>query len=163
YLREVARSAREVADHIYAGAAAAFEIAYRIQRGAEPLPEIVHDARVYRQQCLEVGDAGAARLLACEIDRLRLLTHEIESLTAEDPDSQITLIQTREEANAVHQFFFLSVLVDVTYSTGEESTALDLAIATRQLEASMPPLQITVEHQFYQNLAAAAVCRQRPA
>jgi predicted ATPase len=162
HLRAAARTGREVADHIHAGNAAVFEIAYRVFRGAEPLSVICRDARAYRRECLEVGDPGAARLLGAQIDRLRVLMHELESLTVEEPDPDLTLVATREEANTVHQFFFLSVLVDVTYSTDEEATALDLAITTRQLEPSMPRLLVVVEHRFYHSLAAAAMCRRRP-
>jgi predicted ATPase/signal transduction histidine kinase len=162
YLRDAARAGREIADHIHAGNAAALEITMRVFQGAEPLSEICRDAQQYRQQCREVGDTGSARLITWQIDRLRVLTGELASLTAEDPDSQVTLHATREEANTAHQFNFLNVLVDITYATDDPSTALELATATRLLEPQVPRMLVVVEHQFHHCLAAAAMCRRRP-
>jgi histidine kinase len=163
YLHEAARAGREVGDLIHAGNAAAFETSFRIYRGAESLADICHDARIYRQQCIEAGDTACARLQTWQIDRMRVLMGELEHLTAEEPDSQRSLIATQEEANLSHQFFVLAALVDTTYSTGDEPTALDLAIATQSLEDQVATTLIVAEHQFYHCLAAAAVCRRRPA
>jgi predicted ATPase/signal transduction histidine kinase/tRNA A-37 threonylcarbamoyl transferase component Bud32 len=162
YLRDAARCGREVGDHIHAGSSAAFEIAYRVFHGSEPMAEICRDAKAYRQQAREVGEVASARLITYEIDRLRVLMGELASLSAEDPDSQITLMATREEANTAHQFSLLNALVDVTYSTGDEATALDLATATRLLEGNVVRMLVVVEHQFFHCLAAVAVCRRSP-
>jgi predicted ATPase/signal transduction histidine kinase len=163
YLRDAARSGREVGDPIYAGSAATFEISFRIYRGAEPLAEICRDARVYRQQCLEAGDAASVRLQTWSIDRMRVLMGELETLTAEEEDTQRSVIATQKEDNLAHQLFVLVALVDTTYAVGDDSTALDLATATRVVESKVRGLLLIAEHQFYHCLAAAAVCRQRPA
>src|SRR5439155_373950 len=78
-------------------------------------------------------------------------------------DSQRSLVATIEESNLAHQFFVLAALVDTTYATGDEATALDLAIATQLLEDQVATTLIVAEHQFYHCLAAAAMCRRRPA
>ncbi|HSS01954.1 MAG TPA: AAA family ATPase [Kofleriaceae bacterium] len=163
YLRDAARAGREVGDPIHAGAAAAFEISFRVYRGAEPLADICHDARIYRQQCIEAGDTASARLQTWQIDRVRVLMGELDHLTAEEPDTQRSLVATVEEANLSHQFFVLAALVDTTYATGDDATALDLAIATQLLEDQVATILIVAEHQFYHCLAAAAMCRRRPA
>ncbi|HZJ63573.1 MAG TPA: AAA family ATPase [Kofleriaceae bacterium] len=161
-LRGAARSGREVGDFIHAGNAAAFEIAFRVYRGAEPLAEICHDARLYRQQCIEIGDTVSARLQTWQIDRMRVLMGELEHLAAEEPDSQLSLVATREEANFAQQFILLTALVDTTHTCGDEFTALDLATATRLLEDSVATMLFIAEHQFHHCLAAIAVCRRRP-
>jgi signal transduction histidine kinase len=162
HLHDAARAGREVGDLIHAGNAAAFETSFRVYRGAEPLADICHDARIYRQQCIEAGDAASARLQTWQIDRMRVLMGELDHLTAEEPDTQRSLIATQEEANLSHQFFVLAALVDTKYSIGDDSTALDLAIATQYLEDQVATTLIVAEHQFYHCLAAAAVCRRRP-
>jgi signal transduction histidine kinase len=136
---------------------------FRIYRGGEPCGEIGHDARIYRQQCREVGDTAAARLLTWQIDRLRVLTGELASLTAEDPDSQITMTAIREETNTAHQLIFLMGLVDITYSLGDEASALELANTTRPLEMATDTNLYVIEHQFLHCLAATAMCRRQPA
>ena len=163
YLRDAARIGREISDHIHGGNAGALEITLRMFRGAEPLAEICHDARLYRQQCREVDDATTARLLTWQIDRIRVLMGEVESLTSEEPDSQITLNATRGEANLAQQFNLLHALVDLTFSIGDEAGALELALATRQLEPSVPRMVIVVDHRFWLALSALAMCRRRPA
>ena len=163
YLRDAARCGREVGDHIHAGNAAAQEIGFRVFRGAEPLAEICNDARLYRQQCRDVDDVAAARLLTWQIDRMRVLMGELESMARDDPDAQRDPIAVRDDANVMHELLFTLLLVDTTYSRGDASAALDLAIANQPLEASVPGLVQTVEHKFYHCLAAAAVSRQQPA
>ena len=161
YLRDAVRLGRDVGDHIHAGNSAAHEISMRVFRGSEPLSEICHDARLYRQQCREVADVACARLLTWQIDRMRVLMGELESLGTDDHDSELTLI-AQHEANALHQFDFMTSFVDTTYSTGDPSTALDIATTNRGLEGAALGLVKVLEHQFYHCLAAIAVCRQRP-
>jgi hypothetical protein len=162
YLRDAARTGREVGDLIHAGNAAAFEIMFRIYRGAEPLAEICHQARIYRQSCLEAGDAASARMHTWQIDRMRVLMGELDNLAADEPSSQHSLMATREEANLAHQLILLTALVDTTYTLGDEATAVDLAAATRLLEDRVAALLVVAEHEFYHSLAAAAMCRRRP-
>jgi len=161
YLRDAVRIGREVGDHIHAGNAAAAEIALRVFRGAEPFPEICHDARTYRQHCREVGDIACARLITWQIDRMRVLIGELETLATDDNDTELTLITTHE-SNALHQFDFMTLFVDTTYSIGDAASAFDIATANRPLEASASGSIKVVEHQFYHCLAAVAMCRQRP-
>jgi len=162
YIREAGRAGRAMCNHVIAGSAVTQEIVTRVFHGAEPLAEICHDARLYRQHCTEVGDVAAVRMLTWQIDRLRVLMGELESFNAEDSDSQISLLATREEANTVHQFLLLALLVDVAWSTGDEATALELATTTRELEGQVPRILAVVEHQFHHALAAIAMCRKRP-
>jgi signal transduction histidine kinase len=161
YLREAARIGREVGDHIHAGNSAAGEISLRVFRGAEPLPEICHDARAYRQQCVEVGDVACVRLITWQIDRMRVLMGELESLATDEHDSELTIIAT-QEVNPLHQFDFMTLLVDTLYSTGDPAAALEFATANRALETAAPGMVKAIEHQFYHCLAAIAICRQRP-
>jgi predicted ATPase/signal transduction histidine kinase/tRNA A-37 threonylcarbamoyl transferase component Bud32 len=162
YMRGAAQLARELGDHIHAGAAGTFEIACRVFQGTEPLAEICRDAQAYHRACREVGDTSSARLITWQIDRLRVLMGEIESMAA-DERSQNSVIATREEANAAHQFNVLALLVETAYLTGDPATALDLAAAARSLEAAVPALLNVVEHRFFHCLAALAICRLRPA
>ncbi|MEO7732118.1 MAG: serine/threonine-protein kinase PknK, partial [Kofleriaceae bacterium] len=104
YLHDAARGARELGDPIIAGIAAGQNITFRVFQGGEPLATICRDAVRYRQQCSEVGDAGSARVLTWQIDRLRVLMGELEVFGSDDGGSQVTLIATREEANTAHQF-----------------------------------------------------------
>jgi predicted ATPase/signal transduction histidine kinase/tRNA A-37 threonylcarbamoyl transferase component Bud32 len=162
YLRDAVQYGRDNSDHIHGDNAAALEIQYRVFRGAEPLAEICSDAQVYRQRCQEVGDPATTRLLTWQIDRLRMLMGEIDSLASEGHDSQVTLDATREEANLAQQFNFLHILVDVTYASGDDATALEFATAARAIEAMVPRMVIVVDHRFWHALAAIAVCRRRP-
>ena len=163
HMRSAARCGREVSDHIHAGVASASEIMYRLLRGAEPLDDILQDARVYRQQCREVGELGSARLLTWEINRIRVLAGEIASLAADEHDSQVTLMATREEANTAHQLNLLIAMVDVALAAGDDATAIDLATATRPLETKVRTSIVVFEHRFLHCLAAVATCRKRPA
>jgi predicted ATPase/signal transduction histidine kinase/tRNA A-37 threonylcarbamoyl transferase component Bud32 len=163
HMRSAARCGREVSDHIHAGVASASEIMYRLLRGAEPLDDILQDARVYRQQCREVGELGSARLLTWEINRIRVLAGEIASLAADEHDSQVTLMATREEANTAHQLNLLIAMVDVALAAGDDATAIDLATATRPLETKVRNSIVVFEHRFLHCLAAVATCRKRPA
>jgi predicted ATPase/signal transduction histidine kinase/tRNA A-37 threonylcarbamoyl transferase component Bud32 len=163
YLRDAQQIARELADHIIAGNAAAVEIALRVFDGREPLGEILHDAERYRQQCGEVSASAAVRMLTWQIDRVRVLMGDLESMTAEDPDSQSSLIAVREEANTTQQFQLLVALVDIALATGDAATALELATATRLLEPAVSRMVAVVEHRFLHCLAATAMCRKRPA
>jgi predicted ATPase/signal transduction histidine kinase/tRNA A-37 threonylcarbamoyl transferase component Bud32 len=161
-MREAARGARALCNHVIAGNAAGQEIAMRVFQGAEPLAEICHDARIYRQQCAEVGDIAAERLISWQINRLRVLMGELESFNAEDSDSQVSLLATREEANSAHQFFLLALLVDLAWAIGDEATALELAVTTQDLAARAPRMLPLVELQFHHCLAAIAMLRRRP-
>jgi histidine kinase len=163
YLRDAREIARELADHIIAGSAAGLEISLRLLDGREPLGEILHDAERYRQQSNEVGATATARTLTWQIDRMRVLTGDLESMTAEDPDSQSSLIAVREEANTTQQFSLLVALVDIALAIGDAATALELATATRLLEPAVSRLVTVVEHRFLHCLAATAMCRKRPA
>jgi len=163
HLRDAAQVGHDNADHIHSGNAGALEISHRLFRGAEPLGELCRDARGYRQRCREVGDAATSRLLTWQIDRLRVLMGELDSLTSDGDDSQHTLHATREEANVAHQFNFLHILVDTAFATGDEATALDFATAARPLEVVVPRMLIVVDHRFWHSLAAIAMCRRRPA
>ncbi|HMG56044.1 MAG TPA: ATP-binding protein, partial [Kofleriaceae bacterium] len=163
HLRDAVRIGREIGDHIHGGNAGALEITLRMFAGAEPLSEILRDARSYREHCRQVDDRAVIRLLDCQIDRIRVLTGELETMTAEDPESQLTVCVKRGEANVAQQFNLLHTLVDIAYTTGDDATALDLATATRQLEASVPRMVIVIDHQFWHSLAAIAMCRRRPA
>ena len=163
HMRSAARCAREVSDHVHAGVASASEIMYRLVRGGEPLDDILQDARVYRQQCREVGELGSARLLTWEINRIRVLAGEIASLAADEQDSQVTLMATRAEANTAHQLNLLIAMVDVALAAGDDATALDLATATRPLETKVRTSIVVFEHRFLHCLAAVATCRKRPA
>ncbi|HEY0193069.1 MAG TPA: ATP-binding protein, partial [Kofleriaceae bacterium] len=163
YMRQAYRMAREIGDHVVVGNAASQEISARVMLGAEPLGDILADARQLRQHVIETGNPLGVRLLTWEIDRLRVLTGELESMTAEDPDSQSSLLAIRGEANAAHQFLLLNILVDVAYSTGDPATALELATATRLLEASVSRMVVVTEHRFHHSLAAIAMIRRRPA
>ena len=162
HMRAATRCAREISDHIFAGHAAYFEIMYRMFRGAEPLADIRHDAQIYRQQCQEVGDPASSRILTVLIDRIRVFAGEIESL-AGDRESEVTLVEVREEGNTAMQLAILHMLGDVAYTGGDEAMALDVATAARPLETAVPPLVYVVEHRFLHCLAALASCRKRPA
>jgi signal transduction histidine kinase len=163
FMRDAARLGREVGDHIHAGYAAAHEISYRAFRGAEPLEDIAHDARVYRQQCREVADEPSARYLGWQIDRLRVLAGEIETLGAEGSDPVASGVANASQANRAHQFNFLVMLVELTYSFGDHRAALDLATAARRFERAAPNALVVTEHRFYGCLAALASCRADPA
>ncbi len=163
YLRDAARCGHDNADHIHGGNAGALEISHRMFHGAEPLAEICRDARIYRQRCREVDDAVTSRLLTWQIDRMRVLMGELDGLSSDGADSQLTLRAIRDEANVAQQFNFLHMLVDTAYATGDEAAALDAASAARELEAVVPRMLIVVDHRFWHSLAAIAVCRRDPA
>ena len=160
HFREAGRIGREVADHIHADNAGALEISLRMFAGNEPLADLAADARRYLEQCREVNDLPTVRLLTWQIDRMRVLTGEIDSL-GDDEDSHVTLVTRRGETNTAQQFNLLHVLVDTAYTTGDPAAALELATATRLLEASVPRMVMVVDHQFWHALAAIAVCRRR--
>jgi predicted ATPase/signal transduction histidine kinase/tRNA A-37 threonylcarbamoyl transferase component Bud32 len=162
-LRDAARHARELGDHHHAGTAEAFEISFRGFQCAEPLADIVRDASIYRLQCREVGDQAFERVLSWHIDRLRVLTGELESMADGPASSQITLNVVREQANTAQQFGLLALLVEISYLCGDEATALELATAARVLEPAVPGMLAATLHQFHHCLAATAVLRKRPA
>ncbi|HET9624505.1 MAG TPA: AAA family ATPase [Kofleriaceae bacterium] len=163
FMRDAHQVAHELADHVIAGNACGMEIALRIFDGREPFAEILHDAQRYRQRCNEVGATATSRLITWEIDRMRVLMGDLESMTAEDPDSQSSLIAVREEANVTQHFMLLVALVDIALAIGDPATALELATATRMLEPAASRLVMVVEHRFLHCLAATAMCRKRPA
>jgi signal transduction histidine kinase len=162
-LRDAAQCGRDYADHIHGGNAGALEISHRMFRGAEPLTELCRDARVYRQRCREVNEPATARLLTWHIDRLRVLMGEIDGMSSDSADSQLTLRAVREEANIAQQFNFLHMLVDTSYATGNDDAALAFATAARALEPMTPRMLAVVDHRFWHSLAAIAVSRRQPA
>lgn len=159
-LQRATRSARDIGDYLNAGNAAIFEIEFRVWRAAEPLSEIDHDARVYRQQCQEIGDVGSARLLSWQIERVRVLMAELPMPPSEEIQRRVAAMQ--QEA-PVLRFHFLASLIDIVASDGDDAAAEGLAGLTRQLEHSMPNNLIVEENRFRHSLVAVAVCRQQPA
>jgi len=162
HLRQAAKTGREIGDYIHADIAAAGEISQRVFRGAEPLPEIRHDAEQHRRQCVEVGDVICAQLLGWQIDRMRVLMGELDAFGAEAHDLEPGAIAARE-ANALQHFDFMTQRLDTLYATGDHAAALEIATANQRLESMLPGTVSLVEHQFLHSLSAIAMLRQKPA